>query len=201
MGVWVAGTPTGLTLALLGEFASDMRSSHTINQLALSTSKAYANVHAAATSLIKEGILTKETVGHSHQCKLNLANDKTLIYLSLLETVKRDELLRASPETRLLLSRIDRESAKLGILLAWHRRIDESWCTNSQNPSHRGADLLVVTTQPHTAQIVSEALERPSFVLPLAAFLSDSHLRATIGSHTLLFGHALYTSLLKEVPR
>lgn len=185
MGGWVAGTPTGLTLALLGEFASDMRSSRTINQLALSTSKAYANVHATTTALINEGILTKETVGHSHQCKLNLANDKTLIYLSLLETVKRDELLRSSPEARLLLSRIDRESAKHGIILVWQRK----------------DDLLIITTQPVTDEAISAALERPTLTMPLASFLCDAQLRATIGCHTLLFGHALYTSLLKEVPR
>ena len=34
--------------------------------------------------------------------------------------------------------------------------------------------------------------------LPLAAFLHDRELRATVGKHTLLFGHALYASLLKE---
>jgi hypothetical protein len=179
----VSGTPTGLVLALLGEFASDMRESRTINQIARSTGKAYANMHATAQQLLAEEILVKEVKGHSHHCKLNLNNDKTLLYLSLLETVKRDQLLRTSPETRLLLSHIDTHSAKLGILLAWKREQDL---------------LLVTTTHPND---IPETLGKTT-ILPLAAFLHDYHLRATIsGNNTLLFGHALYASLLREVRR
>ena len=171
-------------LALLGEFASDTRASRTINQLALSSGKAYANTHATATQLLKEEILLKETVGHSHQCRLNLNNDKTLLYLSLLETVKRDELLRQSPEMRHLLSRIDTHSAKLGILLAWKRENDLLLVTSSHQPE------------------ASELFSVPTAILPLAAFMHDHNLRATIsGKNTLLFGHALYASLLREVRR
>ena len=174
----VAGTPTGLVLALLGEFATDMREAKTINQLALSCGKAYANVHAATTLLLSEEILTKETVGHSHRCMLNLSNDKTLLYLSLLQAMKRDALLKSDPSVRQLLATIDSTSGGLGILLAWRR-------------DH---DLLLVTT---THQIPA-GFDIPVTVLPLAAFLNDAGLRATIGRHTLLFGHALYASLLKE---
>jgi len=180
----VAGTPTGLVLALLAEFASDMRTPRTINQLSLSSGKAYANTHAVATQLLKEQILVKETVGHSHQCRLNLQNDKTLLYLSLLETVKRDRLLRESPETRLLLAKVDAHSAKFGILLAWKRE----------------NGILIVTTT--VQQEAKATFGESTTVLPLAAFLSDHHLRATIcGNGTLLFGHALYASLLREVAR
>jgi hypothetical protein len=167
-------------LALLAEFASDMRQAKSINQIALSSGKAYPNVHAAATSLINEGILLKETIGHSHLCRLNLANDKTLIYISLLETMKRDALLLERPEERLLLSKIDSTSAKLGTLLAWRRK----------------NDLLLVTTETR-----SDTNEMPHFtkMISLSAFLSDEELRSTIsGEGTLLFGHALYVSLLKQ---
>jgi hypothetical protein len=177
----VAGTPTGLVLALLGEFASDMRESKSINQLALSCGKAYANVHAAATQLINENILIKETVGHSHRCRLNLSNDKTLLYISLLQTLKRDELLRNDPSVGTLLYALDDHSVRSGILLAWRR----------------DNDLLLITTQ----GTAPPAIGIPTTVLPLAAFLNDHALRATIGKHTLLFGHALYASLLRESPR
>lgn len=176
----MANTPTGLVLALLGEFASDMREPRTINQLALSSGKAYANVHACATALLQENILTKETIGHSHRCLLNLSNDKTLLYLSLLQTVKRDELLRNDPSLRNLLLAIDQHSAIAGILLAWKRN----------------DDVLLVTTNHATV-----SLGISTTILPLAAFLNDHGLRATIGKHTLLFGHALYASLLRESPR
>lgn len=180
----MVGTPTGLVLALLAEFASDMRTPRTINQLSLSSGKAYANTHAVATQLLKEEILIKETVGHSHQCRLNLQNDKTLLYLSLLETVKRDRLLRESPETRLLLAKVDAHSAKLGILLAWKR-----------------ADGVLLVTTSHRPD-AKELFGEDVMALPLAAFLADHHLRATIcGDGTLLFGHALYASLLREVGR
>jgi hypothetical protein len=161
-----------------------MREPRTINQLARSAGKAYANTHAAATALLNEQILVKETVGHSHQCRLNLSNDKTLLYLSLAEAVKRDELLRQNPEARALLARIDAHSASLGILLAWKRE----------------DDLLIVTTS-HQDD-ASERLGTRTTVMPLAAFLHDYNLRATIcGRNTLLFGHALYASLLREVRR
>jgi hypothetical protein len=180
----LTNTPSNLVLALLSEFASDIRESRTIHQLALSSGKAYANTHAAATTLLSENILLKETVGHSHHCRLNLNNDKTLLYLSLLETVKRDEMLRKSPETRLLLSKIDANSAKLGILLAWKRE----------------QDILIVTTTHQTE--ASDIIGTPTTTIPLAAFLHDYTLRATISAKgTLLFGHALYASLLREVRR
>jgi len=158
-----------------------MRVSRSINQLAGSSGKAYANVHAVATALIAENILMKETVGHSHQCRLNLSNDKTLLYLSLLETVKRDNLLRDNQDARRLLGRIDATSPELGTLLAWKRE----------------HDLLLVTT---TIQDSPNGLfDIPVTMMPLAAFLNDKELRATIGAQgTLLFGHALYVGLLKE---
>jgi hypothetical protein len=175
-------TPTGFVLALLGEFAGDMRASRTINQLALSSGKAYANTHATATQLLREEILIKETVGHSHRCRLNLSNDKTLLYLSLLETMKRDELLRTCQKTREIIPVIDKQSAAIGILLVWKRE----------------NDLLIITS--HTVIVPEELM--PAVTLPLAAFMHDLALRATISSQgTLLFGHALYASLLREVRR
>ena len=176
----MVGAPTGLALALLGEFASDIREAKTINQLALSTGKAYANVHAATNVLLKENILTREIVGHSHRCKLNLSNDKTLLYIGLLETIKRDNLLKTDPTTKALLKQIDLVSAQLGILLAWKRK----------------DDLLIVTTT-HRPDATT-LLKNPTITVPLAAFLHDNELRSTIGKNTLLFGHALYASLLKE---
>jgi hypothetical protein len=176
----LGGTPTGLALALLSEFAGDLRESKTINQLALSTGKAYANVHAAANVLLNENILTREIVGHSHRCRLNLSNDKTLLYIGLAETIKRDNLLKADPGAKELLHTIDRESGRLGILLAWKR----------------DNDLLIITT--NSMPDAQHRLKIPTTALPLAAFLHDAELRATIGKHTLLFGHALYASLLRE---
>jgi hypothetical protein len=170
-------------LALLGEFASDMREARTINQLATSTAKAYANVHATTTALLEEEILVKETIGHSHQCKLNLQNDKTLLYLCLLHTLKRDEFLKSDPSARDLLATIDKNSASLGILLAWKRE----------------HDLLIITTGPQPD--ASALLGQPTIVIPLSAFLRDHQLAATIGKNTLLFGHALYASLLREVSK
>jgi hypothetical protein len=133
--------------------------------------------------LLQEEILVKETIGHSHQCKLNLQNDKTLLYLCLLQTLKRDEFLKSSPDARQLLTTIDEHSASLGILLVWKR----------------DNDLLIITSgqQPNAVEL----LQQPAAVIPLRTFLHDKQLAATIGKHTLLFGHALYASLLREVSR
>lgn len=187
--VWVkggmAGTPTGLVLALLAEFAGDTREAKTINQLALSSGKAYANVHAATTALLAEQILTKETIGHSHRCRLNLANDKTLLYLSLLQTVKRDDLLRSDPAAALSLAAVDEHGPRLGVLLAWH-------C---------GSSILLITDGRHHNSPGCQdfpASPLPVAILPLGEFLADAALRATVGRHTLLFGHALYASIMRE---
>lgn len=154
--------------------------------MARSSGKAYANTHAVATQLLEEHVLTKETIGHSHHCKLNLYNDKTLLYLSLLETIKRDELILQDPTIRELLLRIDNASAQLGVLLAWHR----------------GTHTLLITSSHQTSERASELLKFSCTVLPLAAYLHDHELRSTVsGSGTLLFGHALYASLLREVRR
>jgi hypothetical protein len=188
----VGGTPTNLALALVKEFAGDLRQARTINQLALCTGKAYANTHATATLLLDQGILTKEVVGHSHRCRLNLANDRTLLYLSLVELHKRDELLAhdTTGEVRALIERIDRSSAELGTLLAWKR------------PS----GILLITS--HVSESAIDAQRASAMIgmhvslFPLAAFLHDPNMRMTIARDgTLLFGHALYTSLLREVRR
>jgi hypothetical protein len=195
----VVGTPSNLVLALLTEFAGDLRGTRTINQLARSSGKAYANTHATAQMLLRDSILLKEVVGHSHQCRLNLTNDKTLLYLSLLEMHKRDELLRTDPDVRTLLARIDMYGPGIGILLAWYR---------ADGPDH----LLLVTSHTPTntfsksattaAGQVHELLGMQCAILPLAAFLQDTTLRTTISSGaTLLVGHALYASLLREVAR
>ena len=176
----VGSTPTSFVLVLLKEFVQDLRVAKTINQLALSTGKAYPNTHATTNTLLAEGILTKEVIGHSHRCKLNLQNDKTLIYLSLLETIKRDELLQNNTYARELLKKIDKQSAQHGILLAWLKK----------------ETLLLVTTH---QQQTNSLFGMPTTTLSLQEFLHNKELCATIaGTATLLFGHALYVGLLKE---
>lgn len=174
----MAGTPTKLVLALLGEFARDLGQAHTINQLALSTGKAYANIHAAVSRMLNERILTKETVGHSHQCRLNLQNARTSLYLGLLQAKKRDDLLKASPDARRLLREIDRLAAELGILLVW------------KSPER----LLLITGKKRDAS----ANFPGSTSLTLKEFLGNKDLVEKIGRDTLLFGHAFYVSTLHQ---
>lgn len=172
---------TQIVFALLEAFAGDVRRSHTINQLALSSGKPYPNTHATATHLLEEGILRREIVGRGHLCSLNLSNDKTLLYLSLLQARKRDALLKRSLADRKLLPLIDSASARLGILLAW-RRTD---------------DLLIITARAPDPGL-ARAFPLPATAMALKAFLADEELHATVGRHTLLFGHALYATLLRR---
>ncbi|MDD9953416.1 MAG: hypothetical protein OXR66_03705 [Candidatus Woesearchaeota archaeon] len=77
---------TKLTLRLIAVFAHDLRAAYTIRQLAQNTGTAYANTHKTATKLLNDNILTKETIGHSHNCRINLNNNAALLLLSLVHT-------------------------------------------------------------------------------------------------------------------
>jgi DNA-binding transcriptional ArsR family regulator len=182
VAVVAGGNPTELVFALLEWFARDTREAHTMHQLALSTGKAYPNVHAALGRMIEAGILEKEVVGRSHRCSLNLGNDTTLLYLSLVQARRRDALLREAPAMRKALRAIDEQGPALGVLLAWLK----------------DGELLLVTTRARARG----AIEGSAYsCVPLHAFLADETLRSTIGAHTLLSGHALYASLLREDTR
>lgn len=80
-----SGAVTELALTIIEDLASDLQQAKTINQIAKSCGKAYPNVHATVRELLKEDILRKETVGHAHNCRLNLGNETTALYIALIQ--------------------------------------------------------------------------------------------------------------------
>jgi len=175
----LGGTPGLLVLKILDEYANDTRAAYSINQLALSTGKAYPNVHATVAGLLKENILTKEVIGHSHHCRLNLENDTTLLYLSLLQTHRKTEWLRQDRSHISLLKAIDDACGTHNILLVWDQ----------------GNDLFIVTATPCSLTSLNG---KKITSMTLHTFLEQKELQATIGKHTLIFGHALYTTIMGQ---
>jgi len=62
-----------------------------INQIAKLLNKKYPYVNKKVSELIEQRILNRIIVGKSHLCSLNLNNEMTIQYLSLIEIEKREK--------------------------------------------------------------------------------------------------------------
>lgn len=87
---------TGLALTVVEILARDLEKAHTIRDISLRAKKAYANVHTTTTELINAGILTKQTIGHSHSCSLNMKSDLARTYLALVCELQRIKNVKRS---------------------------------------------------------------------------------------------------------
>lgn len=70
---------------------------YSINEISKQLNKAYPFINRKVSDLLKNNILRKVTVGKSHLCSLNLANEKTRLMLSELELSKK-ELIESDAE-------------------------------------------------------------------------------------------------------
>ena len=120
---------TGLALTLIEEYAHDLRRALTINQLAKACGKPYPNVHAAVKTLLADGILTKEIVGHAHNCRLDLANPRTAIYLAIAQSRKPRAPLPQGAD---------------GAILVWKRDTDCLLVTPAPAPAAPGTHAITL---------------------------------------------------------
>ena len=162
------GVVTELALTLIDVLAGNLQQPLTINKLAQKAGKAYPNTYNTVQKLLEHNILTKQVVGHSHLCSLNLQNSATVFMIGLVQARKRDEL--TDETTRQLTTQWKNDP---NILLVWKR--DEEY--------------LIVTKRPTESQ-------HPTIELP--DLLADKDLWSTLGQHTLLVGQTLYTALLQR---
>ena len=79
-------------------FSQNLMAFYSINQIAKLLKKKYPYVNRRVSYLVKQGILRKRVIGSSHLCSLNLANDKCVMMLGMIEVDKRDSLLKIWPK-------------------------------------------------------------------------------------------------------
>lgn len=74
----------------------------TIHQLSESLERHYSLVHRVVGRLAEQGVLSREGVGRSFLCSLNLSNERTFALLELAEIEKKDRFLSKDKEFRLI---------------------------------------------------------------------------------------------------
>ena len=93
-------------------FSKNLVAFYSINQIAKLLKKTYPYVNKRVSYLVDESILKKSVLGSSHLCSLNLANDKCIVLLSLVEIEKRDKFLKRNSKLRKALELLKKEISK-----------------------------------------------------------------------------------------
>lgn len=83
-----------LESSIITAFQKNPHSSYSINELSKKLKKAYPYINKKINSFIDDGVINKLVIGHSYQCYLNYASEKTKLVLSLNALYERDELLK-----------------------------------------------------------------------------------------------------------
>lgn len=92
-----------LELKIVDLLARNTERKFTINEIAKSLKEYYSFVHRTVNKLIKDNVITKEKVGKSHLCSINLRNEKTIILIQLSEIEKKNEFYNSNKEIKLIL--------------------------------------------------------------------------------------------------
>ncbi|NTV24509.1 MAG: hypothetical protein HGA85_09195 [Nanoarchaeota archaeon] len=98
-----------LELEIIDLFERDISQVFSINEIAKTLGKSYPSVNLKVSSLIDEEVITKNQVGRSYLCHVNLKNQKTIALLSLIQSSKLHEskLKTLEPEVQKLLEVFD----------------------------------------------------------------------------------------------
>ena len=99
-------------IEIVEAFSKNLVAFYSINQIAKLLKKTYPYVNKRVSYLIEQGILKKSVLGSSHLCSLNLANDKCIVLLSLVEIKKRDRFLKRNSKLRGALELLKKETSK-----------------------------------------------------------------------------------------
>jgi predicted nucleotidyltransferase len=92
-----------LELKIVDLLTKDVKKGLTINEIAKKSGEYYSFVHRIVNRLAKDGVITKNKVGKSYLCSLNLNNEKTLTLIQLSEIEKKEEFYSANKELKLIL--------------------------------------------------------------------------------------------------
>ena len=90
------GAVIGNTLEqqIIGLYDRDINAAFSINQIAKLLKKKYPYINKKVNLLLKNNILVKVIIGHTHLCSLNLYNEQTTILLIINEIKKKEKLLK-----------------------------------------------------------------------------------------------------------
>ena len=78
---------------IIGLYDRDINAAFSINQIAKKLKKKYPYINKKVNQLIKENILVKTVIGHTHLCSLNLQNERKTVLLTINEIAKKESLL------------------------------------------------------------------------------------------------------------
>ena len=84
------------------DFLFRNKAAPTIHQLSESLGRHYSLVHRVVGRLAEQGVVSREGVGRSFLCSLNLSNERTFALLELAEIERKDEFLSKDKELGLI---------------------------------------------------------------------------------------------------
>ena len=108
-----------LEQSIISLYSTDLKAGYTILQISKLLNKAYPYINKKLNEFIASGIITKQNVGKSYLCHLNLASSQAIILLSIAEIRKLEEKSTQEHELEAVLSELKLIRKEFGILCAY----------------------------------------------------------------------------------
>jgi hypothetical protein len=157
-------------------YNDDIGGAYSINEIARRLKRAYPYIHKKVTELLTQGILTEVTIGKSHLCSVNLANDDAILLLSLNESKRKRELLKREPKLKTLLQNLEGTASNIITILK------------------AKGEVIIVSAQPVSHKVLgATVMDRESFK---EFYLNDDEARRT---HVVLSSFEQYHAIMRDI--
>lgn len=114
----------------------------TINQIAKKLNESYSFVNRTIKGMIKDNLISKEKIGHSIVCRLNMENDKAKALMILNEVNKKQEFLKKNRELKLITDEIKIKADSIAIFGSY-----------AKNTQAKGSDIDLLILKKTRADI------------------------------------------------
>lgn len=171
--------------------------SFSINEIARALKKAYPNIHAKVNSMIERGIFTKQTVGRSNLCTINLESEeaRALLFLNKASNPSHKKT-RSTPEIKTIIDRVKKIGIKKTVVSALIHKNKSNLSMNN----HSSEEVIVIVDEKEDQKkirgelgllnlllltkndFLQHCLERPSLLL----------------NNNLFYGYENFYSILSE---
>jgi DNA-binding Lrp family transcriptional regulator len=161
---------------IIGLYNADIGGAYSINEIARRLNRAYPYIHKKVSELLAQGILTEVTIGKSHLCSVNLANDDAILLLSLNESSKKKEAFKKDLHLKTLIHNLEETNDKIATIIKTR------------------AGIIIVaesdfTLKIPTAKVFSVQAFKESYLL-------DEDARKT---HIVLYSFERYFQIMKDI--
>jgi len=183
-----------LELDIVNLYEKEIMKSFSINEIARALNKAYPNIHAKVTDMISRDIFTKQVVGRSNLCTINLDNEeaKALLFLNKASNPKYKKA-RSSPELKTIIERIKK--------LSEEKRIISVLVHEEKN---KGKEIIVIIDEKENEKEIKKNIRQELGILNLSLFSKKLFLQNCLNNSSLLlnndliFGYENFYSILAE---